>query len=297
MVGMTDDRSTSKELPELSVVIPAFNRADLILTALRSVLDQTVSTIEIIVVDDGSTDDTAHVVEALHDVRVRVIRNAHQGVSITRNTGARSARSMFITFLDSDDAVEPGWVDAMVGASRSGFDLFSCGSREIHPDGTEQLVRPASLGPAFAGLCARYAPGTFGIRREIFERAGGYLPGLRFGENTQLLLAIARLHSAKPLRVGSTEEALVLLHWRSRVYDAQLSYESGRAALDSVSDMLRRDPVLYANYLANTGVGASRLGRRADAIDLLKQAVKADPRRLQHAMRLGRAVFSRGSAQ
>lgn len=294
---MTHDSSTSEGLPELSVVIPTFNRADLVLTALRSVLDQTELAIEIIVVDDGSTDDTADVVEALHDVRVRVIRNAHAGVSTTRNIGAAEARSTFITFLDSDDAVESGWVDAMVGAARSGFDLFSCGSREIHTDGTEQLVRPASLGPAFADLRARYAPGTFGVRREIFERAGGYLPGLRFGENTHLLLAIARLHAEKPFRVGSTDEPFVVLHRRSRAYDARLSYESGRAALDSVSDMLRLDPRLYANYLANTGVGASRLGLRREAITLLSQAVKADPRRFQHAVRLGRAVLARGSAQ
>ena len=94
-------------MARVSVIVPTYNRADLIPYAINSVLGQTMSDWELIVVDDGSTDDTAVVVKRYRDDRVRYIRQENAGVSAARNRGVANARGEYLCFLDSDDELLP----------------------------------------------------------------------------------------------------------------------------------------------------------------------------------------------
>jgi glycosyltransferase involved in cell wall biosynthesis len=93
--------------PFFSVVIPLYNRRDVIQATLQSVLAQTEQDFEIIVVDDGSTDNPAEVIQALHDPRIKYLRQENKGASAARNTGIKAAQGHFIAFLDSDDVFLP----------------------------------------------------------------------------------------------------------------------------------------------------------------------------------------------
>lgn len=93
--------------PVFSVVIPLYNRANVIETTLRSVLNQSFQDFEIIVVDDGSKDDPEPVIAAIGDPRIRYIRQDNGGGSKARNTGIDAARGAFVAFLDSDDTWLP----------------------------------------------------------------------------------------------------------------------------------------------------------------------------------------------
>ena len=87
----------------VSVIIPTYNRAHLIKRSAESVLNQTYTNLELIIVDDGSTDDTEEVVKTLNDNRVTYIKQPNQGACAARNNGIDHAKGEFIAFQDSDD--------------------------------------------------------------------------------------------------------------------------------------------------------------------------------------------------
>ena len=119
--GGEDWRPTSDngEFPAVSVVVPTYNRAGTLPRALKSVLNQDFTDFELIVVDDGSTDDTTAAVKELDDPRIRYIQQDNAGVATARNTGIRAARAEFIALLDSDDEWLPGKLGAEVAALRA----------------------------------------------------------------------------------------------------------------------------------------------------------------------------------
>lgn len=113
-------------LPLVSAVIPTYNRADTVARAVDSVLAQTYPRIETIVVDDGSTDDTAAVL-ARYGERIRVIRQPNAGASAARNAGIRAATGEIVTFLDSDDRWLPAKTERQVALlARAGPSVVCC---------------------------------------------------------------------------------------------------------------------------------------------------------------------------
>lgn len=263
--------------PVLSVVIPVRNRPEAVCAAVNSVLAHAGGNIEVVVVDDGSTDDTLAVVERIKDPRLRAVSIPASGVSVARNEGVAASGASFIAFLDSDDFVLPGWVDAMAGAAQSGLDVFSCSNIERHDKLGDSALAPSQLGAAFGGLIGRFQPGAFGVSRRTFEAAHGYVPDLRHGENTVLWMALGRLHVAEPLAVGSVSSALVVVHRSDRPYDAELYYRSAVTALAEVGDMLGRDRSALATHLGIAGVAAGRSGRRREALRLLGRSIVLRP--------------------
>jgi len=96
-----------------SVVIPLFNKAPFIATTLASVLDQSYDTFELIVVNDGSTDDSLEIVKEINDTRIRIISIENSGVSVARNTGIEAASHEYIAFLDADDSWAATFLEEM----------------------------------------------------------------------------------------------------------------------------------------------------------------------------------------
>src|SRR5689334_21674594 len=96
---------TGDSEPLVSVVIPAYNAGSTIKATIISVLNQTLSDIEVLVIDDGSTDNTADIVAAFSDTdkRISIIRSVNQGVARARNLGIEKSRGQYIAFVDADD--------------------------------------------------------------------------------------------------------------------------------------------------------------------------------------------------
>ncbi|MBR2469123.1 MAG: glycosyltransferase family 2 protein [Fibrobacter sp.] len=111
----------------ISVVIPSYNRAPLLKRAMESVLNQSYSDIELIVVDDGSTDDTAQVVGKFKDSRVRYVYQKNSGACVARNRGVDEATGDYIAFHDSDDLWHSNKLELQLEAlTKQGADVLFC---------------------------------------------------------------------------------------------------------------------------------------------------------------------------
>lgn len=126
-------------VPKISVIVPIFNTRPYLLKCLRSIQEQTFADIELICIDDGSTDGSHEAVAALLDAdrRIRLLRHsANRGLGAARNTGVRAARGDYIASVDSDDSIDPGMLAALHAAATAGdFDVVASGLREVNERG------------------------------------------------------------------------------------------------------------------------------------------------------------------
>ena len=117
--------TTDQKNPLVSVIVPVFNEASLLHRCIDSILRQTYKHLEIIIVDDGSTDGSSALCDDLEhtDDRLKVIHQANAGLSAARNTGIAHAHGEFVSFIDSDDYIDDGYIAAMVTAATKSGDI------------------------------------------------------------------------------------------------------------------------------------------------------------------------------
>jgi len=189
--------------PSVSVIIPSYNCARYVCEAVDSVLAQTSPADEIIVVDDGSTDDTRARLEAYRD-RTVYIEQPHSGVARARNRGIEDSSGTLIAFLDADDRWLPEKLERQLEhlASHARADLIH--TNFLHwNDRTGELTRSARNPQRASGRCyleffwyTRVMTSSILLTRRCLDRVGGFdehIPG-RYAEDIDLCLRIARAH-------------------------------------------------------------------------------------------------------
>jgi len=126
-------------MPRVSVVVPTYNRQDAVATAIRSILAQTESDLEVIVVDDGSTDGTCKVVEDLRDGRVNYFYKINGGAASARNLGLSKCEGEYVAFLDSDDFWPENYLEVMVSHLENNGEFGAVYSpiTVVYPDGSK----------------------------------------------------------------------------------------------------------------------------------------------------------------
>ena len=198
----------------ISVVIPVYNRANLLPATLRSLLAQTVPAGEILVVDDGSTDGTAEVAESF-GATVRVIRQANAGPGAARNRGFAESRGEYIHFFDSDDLALPNKHEVQLAALKaSGADIAygpwvkgQIGETSFHPEGLVLQQGGLPEGDLVESLLTFWSmvPHACLFRRSIIERTAGFPEDLFAGED-QLMFLRCLLAGAKVVHSPGTLE-------------------------------------------------------------------------------------------
>lgn len=236
----------------VSVVIPTYNYGRFISGAIKSALEQTHPPSEVVVVDDGSNDDTESVVKQFDSVKY--VRQENAGVCAARNRGVAETSSDLIAFLDADDTWEPTKLEKQVARSSAGenIGLVHCGIREFDETsgetiridlagGEEDVARNLLLwdGPGIVG-----PGGTILVTRLAFDAVGGFDERMKVGEDWDFCYRVAR-----KFKVGFVPEPLV--NYRS--HDA--------AAHRNVENMEQGMLVFYEKAFAEPDVASLR--RRA----------------------------------
>lgn len=191
-------------LPAVAVVIPLYNKAAYIGLTIQSVLAQSQGDFELIIVDDGSTDGSAAVVQAFQDSRIVLIRQANAGVSAARNRGMAAARATYIAFLDADDMWQPRHLEILLvlAAQYPGAGLWANAFVEMASDVGRSPVSEVAITyrliddffAVAAGAGLPFYTSACMVPRALALALGGFPEGHSHGEDLTLWLCIACDH-------------------------------------------------------------------------------------------------------
>lgn len=252
-------RSRTKFTPLVSIVIPTYNRERLLNRAIKSVLNQTYTNFELIVVDDCSTDCTESVVKGFQDDRIRYIRHErNQGAPTARNNGIKAANGEYIAFQDSDDVWLSTKLEKQVNAFNSGsshigvvytsFWLINQDEKTLVPSSrvkhTEGKIHDTLLEMNFVSMSSAI------VRRECFEKVGMFVKIPRF-QDWELWLRISKYYYFKHLR-----EPLVKVYRQvdsiSRETDAWIL--ARKYILSKYLDEISEKPKLLSKHYSDLGI-------------------------------------------
>ena len=192
-------------MPVVSVIIPVYNRPAMVKDAIKSVLCQSISDFELIVVDDGSTDKTLDVLNSFADSRLKILSGKRRGVAAARNRAARIAEGRFLAFLDSDDLWLPEKLEMQLAAQLENEKRPLSHTDEIwirKGRRVNQMKKHAKRGGRIFEYClpmCRISPSAAMIEREYFLNIGGFDEKFCVCEDYELWL-----------RVTSTQEVSYL---------------------------------------------------------------------------------------
>ncbi len=182
-------------MPTVTVIIPSYNRTQFLKEAIGSVLAQDFRDFELIVVDDGSTDDTLQLLDSYPEIRV--VRQNHRGVSTARNAGVARASGRFVAFLDSDDLWLPGKLSAQIAFFKTHPTALICQTEEVWIRNGIRVNRKKRhkkrSGMIFEHcleLCC-VSPSAVMMQRRLLEEVGGFDEALPACEDYDLWLRIA----------------------------------------------------------------------------------------------------------
>jgi len=294
--------------PLVSVVIPVFNGASFIARAVDSVFVQTCKDFEIIIVDDGSTDDTGAVLAELAKTsEIICLHQKNAGPAQARNAGIQSATGEYIAFLDCDDIWFPEKLEAqlaiLVGNSQVG--LVHSNYEVIDPSG--RFIQHAKAGQSRDVLHKAFTDGhapllsTTIVSRDLLERVGGFDPSLWVSEDSDLLLRLyemtkfecidrvlvhkfQQLHGEEdiPSGEGSYRENVLSSRERflTRVQNRSILNKEQQAALDRE----------WSSYYFMKGASEERQGKWVEARKQYRAAIKKEPYRIRGYTRFLRAL-------
>lgn len=273
--------------PTFSVLIPTRDRAAVLRRCLDAVLAQTHPAAEVIVINDGSLDDTSEMLASEeYAPRCIVVDGGGSGVATARNMGIERATADWIVFIDDDDLPSPRWLETLARLATDDVGIVSAAAEIVSLDGRRVRVPE----PVPEGATVLFLPGTFAARRNLLIEVGGYLDGLTFSENSELRMRLVPACHRSGLRIAYTEEPLVEIF-----HDGPRRSTRGRRKallmfLQAHEDRFRAEPTRMARLLCIAGVDSWRDGDRAMARRLFWRAARAHPTSMHTLGRLAASL-------
>lgn len=242
--------------PLLSVVIPAYNVEEFILPAVTSALSQSFRDLEVIVVDDGSTDKTPDLVMSLRDIRLKLVRQENLGLAGARNTGMRVSRGKYVGFLDGDDLWLPKKADIQIGIMEEDANIGITYSNSAYIDETGrftgQLLISRLREPSLKDLLKRshILPSSAIVRKECFSQAGMFDERLRACEDYEMWVRILHRTSFRARLVSD-----VLTGYRVRTNSLTMDFDSFTSNAHKAMTMFSEHIPEFTEKLRNRALG------------------------------------------
>lgn len=293
------------EVPGISVVVPLYNKAEFVAEAIESIRRQSFPALEIVVVDDGSTDGSAAIVERMIGEDIRLIRQKNSGVSAARNRGIDEARGSFVAFLDADDRYHPHFLESVASLIDRYPDagMYCTGYLRVWDDGrSAESLMPAVekgsqtiVGSFYSSWCRSSFTFTSAIvlRASVFDDAELRFPvGEKLGEDQDLWFRIAERFKVAYLNAARVDYRMAVsgsATQSSPVVDELPCYRRLSERLDSgrvPSHMRRGGARLLASHLMNIARARLATGDQKGAVRLL-----LDKRALANPAYFLRTVF------
>jgi glycosyltransferase involved in cell wall biosynthesis len=171
--------SKISENPLVSVLLPVYNGEEFVQKAINSILDQSFHDFELVVINDGSTDNTKAILDQFQDSRLRIIHKPNEGLCKTLNLGLQIARGKYIARIDADDLADPERLEKQVAFLETHPEIAVVGSasKVVYSDGTEQIrlrpLEPHSILQHIIKICPLAHPSVF-MRKDAALSVGGY---------------------------------------------------------------------------------------------------------------------------
>ena len=279
--------------PVFTVIIPSYNRAPILGGAIASVLSQVYGRWELLLIDDGGSDDTKDVVEAFNDGRIQYIRKENGGVCSARNLGVAHAKGDYLVFLDSDDTVTENWLENFsVAIKRDLCPDIVCGGIQRIELQTQKttFVSPTQHGKGGNGW-AVVIPGAFAVKKDFILQCGLYDEVLKYAENTELFI---RFELHKP--VVSYTNGFDLLYYPSvdgGSKNQKNIYESAKYMLVKHKSWFATSPENKFIYLNIIAVKATLLKDTKVAFHYFLLAIAMKPFYIKTYFRLLQLIFKR----
>jgi len=270
----------------VSVIIPAFNRIELLGRAVSSALNQTCVDLEVLVVDDGSKEDVPSALRPFDDKRLRYHRrDANQGISAARNYAASLSRAKYLAFLDSDDEWMPEKIASQLARlSLKGPQYRACYTKVTAIDDT--TGKPLFTtdfdkeGDLLSDLLyePKMTTSSLMLERELLEEVGGFDERIHFGEDWDLYL---RLTQHSPFACAPEALTLYHIHDRGRATDNMdrnpLIVRSFSTLFENNQRLFHTDRRAWSRFLVQMGYYQASGGQRRAAMGSFLRAVIHDP--------------------
>ena len=260
--------------PDFSIIIPAYNSQQTIKRAVTSVFNQLSGSWELIIIDDGSTDDTKNRIAAyLEDERLSYHFQENSGVSSARNKGVQNARADYVIFLDSDDELHPELFEKLEENKYYNFDLIFWYVKKMTGQKVE-IVKPKKLEKIYNNQVALFLAGSVCYRKMLIEKVGGFDSDLEFGENYELGMRITKLENLKCLII-SNPFLKYHLHPKNRSNSRpRVKLKSLEHLLFKHEELYRLDKPSYSRLTYQLGYLYEKLGAFRKARVFYKKAFK-----------------------
>jgi len=272
-----------KKPPKVSVIIPTYNRAHLIGKAIKSVLNQTYKDFEVIVVDDGSTDNTEEIVKSFTDFKIHYICHKHnRGASAARNTGIKASRGEYIAFLDSDDEWLPEKLDKQMKTFNSeSSEVGVVYTGDYYVDEKDKKVKkvhiPRKEGYIYENLLRAEDViyiSTVLIKNECFKKVGVFDEDLPTSEDYDMWFRIAKYYK---FRYVKDLLVVCLIHNNQMTANSEIMIEGVKRIQTKYSKEFRKRPYSYSTRYFYLGNKFCHLGKMREGQKYFVKAILIYP--------------------